>query len=53
MNLNGSLAAHDSNCSQLMKSAHHSEVTFPWPRLVVPAATPEGTLTRRTLHRVP
>lgn len=35
-----------------MNSAHHSVLTLPSPRFVLPAATPEGTLTRLTLHRV-
>lgn len=52
MNLNGSLAEHASNCSQVMKSAHHSVLALPFPCFVLPAATPEGTLTSLSPHRV-
>lgn len=51
MNRNGSLAEHASNCSQVMNSAHHSVLALPSPCFVLPAATPEGTLTRLSSDR--
>ena len=53
MNLNGSSAQHPRNCSRVMNIAHHSARSFPSPRLALPAATPESTLTRLTCQRSP